>query len=322
MKHRLAGSLAALCLFAAEPALGQGCGLTKVASYPIQYLDHGRVVIAMKIAGKDMLMAVDTGAWFSTLDSDTVDALKLPHQSHTDQFVAYDSRGRRTSEVATAPSMEIGPLEVGSVDFIVAAHGSKFGDGVSGLLGANVLKHFDLDFDFANGTFNIFAQDHCPGQVVYWTTGGSAKIPFKFNGASITVPVTLDGHEMEAILDSGASASTISQPIANKIYSVVPGGAGVTARDYTDENGDKQTDYTHAFGTLSFGGVTIANPRLHLIPDKMGQAAQADNARQDYTNMPTLHLPNLLLGIEELKHLHLYIAYQEKTLYVTAATAH
>ena len=29
-----------------------------------------------------------------------------------------------------------------------------------------------------------------------------------------------------------------------------------------------------------------------------------------------------ILGIEELRHLHLYIAYQEKVLYVTAADAH
>jgi hypothetical protein len=54
----------------------------------------------------------------------------------------------------------------------------------------------------------------------------------------------------------------------------------------------------------------------------MGAAARADNARTDYTDMPPPHLPALLLGMAELRQLHLYIAYGEKTLYVTAADAH
>jgi len=322
MRYRLIGALTALGLLAAGPAAAQGCGLSKVASYDMQQLEDGRVVITMKIGDRDLLMQVDTGAWFSFLDQDTVHAMNLPHQERSDQFVSIDANGHKTSEVATAPSIDIGPLQVTSVDFIMAPHGTNFGKGVSGLLGANVLKHFDADFDFANKKFNIFLQDHCPGQVVYWTTTGSAHIPFKFNGSAITVPVTLDGHELYAQLDSGASASTISQPIANQVFNVEPGGADVVEMDYTQADGSKRADYTHIFGTLSFGGVTILNPRLHLIEDKMGQASQRDNARQDYSQMRGPHIPDLLLGIAELKQLHLYISYKEKVLYVTSAGAH
>ena len=322
MRHLLIGALAALGLLAAGPAAAQSCGLSKVASYAMQQLEDGRVVITMKIGDTDTLMQVDTGAWFSILNADTVHAMHLPHQEHSDQFAVYDAYGHKTSEVATAPSIDIGPLKVTSVDFIVASHRTNFGKGVAGLLGANVLKHFDVDFDFANKTFNIFLQDHCPGKVVYWTAGGSAQIPFKFNGSNITVPVTLDGHELYALLDSGAFASTISEPTANRMFNVAPGGGDVIEKDYTRDDGSKDTDYSHVFGTLSFKGVTIANPLLHLIPDKMGQAVDSDNARRDYTQMPGPHIPELLLGIAELKHLHLYIAYQEKMLYVTSADAH
>jgi predicted aspartyl protease len=284
--------------------------------------EYGQVAISLQIGDQRKLMIIDTGAWFSFLGADTVASLKLPTRSMSDQFVSYDASGHRTSTVATAPSISIGPLQVSAVDFVVAPPSERFGANVSGLLGANVLKHFDIDFDFANKKVNFFSQDHCPGQVVYWTQNGSARIPFKFDGSKISLPVQLDGHELWAMLDTGAFASTISAPIANQVFDLTPSSPGVDRKETTHDDGTKSVDATHVFGALGFGGVMIANPRLHLLADKMGAAARADNARTDYTDMPPPHLPALLLGMAELRQLHLYIAYGEKTLYVTAADAH
>ena len=309
--------IAALC--AAAPATGQTCGLTKVATYDMESTDSGHVVIKMKIGDEERLMAVDTGAWFSHLTEETVDALKLPHQT-SDQFISYDAYGRHSNEVATAPSLDIGPLKVRSVDFIIAPRGANFGKDVSGLLGGNVLKHFDLDFDFANRKFSLFDQDHCPGQVVYWTASGFSKIPFEFNGSQITLPVTLDGHQMEAMLDTGAFASTISTPMANQIFDLTQSSADVDRTSHTDKDGTTWTDYTHVFNALRFGGMTIPSVTLHLVEDKMGKAVQQERASNNH-ELP-LHLPQVLIGIEELRHLHLYISYKEKLLYVTVADAH
>jgi predicted aspartyl protease len=318
MKHFFA--VAAFGILAATAANAQTCGLTKVASYDMHFTDSGHVAVEITIGGQDKLLAVDTGAWFSYLTAEEVDAMKLPRRSMSGQFVAYDAYGRRTSEVATAPSIMLGPLEVDGVDFVVPPRGTSYGTKVSGLLGANVLKNFDLDFDFAAKKFNLFSQDHCPGQVVYWSAGGATKIPFKFNGSAITLPVQLDGHEFDAMLDSGAFASTISQPMANQIFNLSPESAGVDKTVRTGSNGSSWNDYTHTFNSLSFGGVIIPYPVLHLIPDKMGAAASADTARE--INVMPLHLPDVLLGLAELRHLHLYISYKEKLLYVTAADAH
>jgi hypothetical protein len=318
------GFATALCclLLLASPAAAQNCGLSRVESYDMVPTRYGQVAIALQIGDQTKLMVIDTGAWFSFLGADAVGALKLPTRSMSDQFVSYDASGHRTGTVATAPSITIGPLQVNAVDFVVSPPSEDFGTNVAGLIGANVLKHFDIDFDFAGKKVNFFAQDHCPGQVVYWTQSGAAHIPFKFNGSSISLPVQLDGHELWAVLDSGAFASTISSPIANQVFNLTPDSPGVERKTFTRADGSKDFDATHVFGSLNFGGVAIANPRLHLLADKMGAAARADNARTDYTNMPAPHLPAILLGIEELRHLHLYVAYGEKVLYVTAADAH
>ena len=317
----LAGALGCFLMLASSAA-AQSCGLSRVESYDMVPTEYGQIGINVLIGDKQELMVVDTGAWFSFLSADAVASLKLPTRSMSDQFVSYDVSGHRTSTVATAPSIAIGPLQVSSVDFVVAPPGDKFGANVSGLIGANILKHFDIELDFAGRKVNFFAQDHCPGQVVYWTQSGSAHIPFKFDGSKISLPVQLDGHELWAELDSGAFASTISAPMASQVFGLTPDSPGVDRKEFTHVDGTKDVDATHVFGALNFGGVAIANPRLHLLADKMGAAARADNARTDYTDMPPVHLPAILLGIAELRHLHLYIAYGEKVLYVTAADAH
>jgi hypothetical protein len=320
MKTIQAAAVVAFGCLATSTANAQTCGLTKVASYDMRFTDSGHVAVDIRIGGVDKLMAVDTGAWFSYLTAEEVDAMRLPRRSMSGQFVAYDAYGRRTSEVATAPSIMIGPLEVDAVDFIVPPHGTSYGTNVSGLLGANVLKKFDLDFDFANKKFNLFSQDHCAGQVVYWSADGATKIPFKFNGSAITIPVQLDGHDFYASLDSGAFASTISQPIASQVFNLSPDSPGVDKTVHTGSDGSSWTDYTHTFNTLSFGGVLIPYPVLHLLKDRMGAAASADTARLD--NQMPVHLPEILLGLAELQKLHLYVSYREKLLYVTAANAH
>ena len=304
---------------AAAPAQA-ACGLTLVGSYDMVDTQYGQIGINMKIGDRSELMLIDTGAWFSFLTFAEADDMKLPTRSMGDQFVSYDTGGKRTSMVATAPSLEIGPLQVNAVDFVVAPRGRSFGKGVAGLIGANVLKHFDIELDFAKKKVNFFDSDHCPGQVVYWTQSGSANIPFKFDGSAIALPVQLDGHELWAQLDSGAFASTLTRSIALQVFGLSADSPNVVHREYSDEDGNKGTDASYVFDALFFGGVSIAHPHLHLIEDKLGAAVRADFSRSE--NVPLPHLPAVILGVVELRHLHLYIAYKEKVLYVTAADAH
>ena len=59
---------------------------------------------------------------------------------------------------------------------------------------------------------------------------------------------------------------------------------------------------------MSFGGVEVSNPDITLIPDRKAQLGP--------------QAPDLILGIGILRQLHLYIAYREKKLYLTAASVH
>ena len=66
--------------------------------------------------------------------------------------------------------------------------------------------------------------------------------------------------------------------------------------------------YDFPFGMLNFEGIAIRNPKIHLIP---GQ--NFDPHGRDDTSV--------ILGMSVLRQLHLYVAYDEQKLYLTAAEA-
>ena len=81
--------------------------------------------------------------------------------------------------------------------------------------------------------------------------------------------------------------------------------------------------FAHAFHSLSFGGVTVNNPRLMVRPDRTG-AYDHDNGT--LTGSRLYHLddnvePDISIGMDILSKLHLYFAFPERKLYVTPATA-
>jgi hypothetical protein len=84
-----------------------------------------------------------------------------------------------------------------------------------------------------------------------------------------------------------------------------------------NSNADLHTDnvksgetpaFGYRFNTLSAGGLTINNPDFRVLP-----ASHASNID---------HYGQILLGMPELRHFRIYIAYKEQVLYVTAADAH
>jgi hypothetical protein len=82
--------------------------------------------------------------------------------------------------------------------------------------------------------------------------------------------------------------------------------------------------HSAAFHSLSIGGVTFPNPSLFVMEDKMRELAKDDVPVKDQNpaGVTLAHFPHLLLGLDAIRHLHVYIAYKERKIYVTAADAH
>jgi predicted aspartyl protease len=191
------------------------------------------------------------------------------------------------------------------------AHGKDFvffvddfeGLDQDGTLAPQILGAYDVDLDFAHGKLNLISSEHCPGRVVYWTQTPVTGVPIEIEGKThIRIPVTIDGKQINAILDTGATTSYTTMQAASRYLAIDEKDPALKSRGNVSVNGMTRPVYNYPFQTLSFGDLTVNHPRVDIVSNEVW-----DNKT------------DLLLGIGILRQLHLYIAYKEKKMYITPA---
>jgi len=279
------------------------CQLVEVASLAITSDNDLGALVPVDLNGTTKNLLVDTGGSASMLTDTVVDQLKLERYNFAMRGEFYDYSGNPIRWAATVPSLQIGNLHASNVHVLVYPSGPNVS--FAGTLAPDFLIHYDVEFDFAANKMNLFSQDHCPGQVVYWTHGAVAAVPLRIDDAGhAELTVTLDGKEMHAILDTGSTFTLLRQSDATDIFAIAMDAPDVTAVKSQSGSGK---EYKRTFKQMSIGGVIIANPTLRLTP---GSGA----------TFGLRH--NLVLGMQEIRALHIFVSYGERMLYVTAADAH
>jgi hypothetical protein len=183
--------------------------------------------------------------------------------------------------------------------------------GSGGILSAEFFKHYDIDLNFPAHRFNMFVSDHCKDQVLYWRAPGAARLPFRYRNGRIIVRVVLDGREMDAAIDTGSPRSELQFDDIDSLFYRNSRSAGVMLED--------DGHYAYNFGILSFGNVFIRNP--HVVLTHSAQTPGANYGPQTGTLLRNIDhtdtQPELTIGTDLLKVLHLYIAFNERMVYVT-----
>src|SRR5690348_13962042 len=138
----------------------ESCGsLKQVASAALGTMPNGLDYAPAIIANRSLNFLLRTESRASYIGAATAVDLALPRDRITDWTVHLNAD--RLHEFATANAMNFGGL-TGKVRFAVAPE-SDFAPGLSGVLGADFLRNFDVDFDFAKARINLFSPDHCEG---------------------------------------------------------------------------------------------------------------------------------------------------------------
>jgi tetratricopeptide (TPR) repeat protein len=140
-------------------------------------------------------------------------------------------------------------------------------------------------------------------------------------GANIFVPVMLDGHEIKALIDTGATNTALRMDEAERLFGLSMGSADTPEKGTL--NGEASLKiYSHQFKNLSFGTVNIADVRLSIIPNAMGRNVDLTPLVWDRTKTERdlVNEPELILGMDVLRRLHLYIAFQERKIYISPSS--
>jgi predicted aspartyl protease len=297
-------------LTTAAQAADQACQLTELSSIDMRLDASGRPVIDVGLGGEDPVpMLVDTGGVYSMVTRETVTELELKPQHIPQSMIYMGATGEDIKSMVYVHGLQIGKIRADSYPFLVMPYGWDDPQ-TGGLIGPDILSSYDVEFDFGAKKLHLISPQHCPGQGVYWTKQPYMALPIRVDRSNqIHFTAMVDGKEMDAIFDSGASNTFMRLDIARSILGWTSNPPELVC--------DTKHDVCHyPFKSLSFGGVAVNNPEIYITPDKMASVRETGELHETQGRMND---PALILGTTVMRKLHLYIAYKEHMLYATGA---
>jgi Aspartyl protease len=312
----LAASVAIIGLARPAPAnAAENCQLKQFASIPTTIGAGGRILLDVAIDDEPAKLLVDTGAGFSMLDPGYIKRRSLPTMET--QTLGYGLTGRGLSGATRVGTLKLGNAVSRNGVFGI---GSTGGDGSDdrpvGLFAADYLANYDVEIDPAAAQINLFSQDHCTGNVVYWAKE-YFRLPVSLNaGKQMVVNIDIDGKTLRALIDTGASTSVMRLAVARRLFDIsadVPDGQRLGKSVGVDAT--KIDTFMHVFDSLTFGGITLRNTKMAIAAIDSGKGAF--NNGSHISGMADQE--DVLIGMPLLRQLHLFIAYSEPALYFTVA---
>jgi predicted aspartyl protease len=195
-----------------------GCRLARVLELPIN-ADSPQPMIPVKINGQDKRFLVDSGAIDSMIRSSAVAELKLQTYYPSNAGVRVKGVGSSSViEIARVKELKVAGITIKDGELSVIGNGGA-GDGV---LGQNVLRHFAVEYDFANGYMRMFTSDGCESaKFAYWLTPGQQYSSVRIGLVDAQNPYTVadayvNGHRIRVAFDSGLSRSILTKDAASR----------------------------------------------------------------------------------------------------------
>jgi predicted aspartyl protease len=307
---RAAAVLAAL-LAGLESARAETCQLKEFASVPADFRGS-HILIDVSINDQPARLVVDTGAGVSMLDPAFVARLGLPIiETGT---LGYGLTGRGLSGATRVAALKLGNAVSRSAAFVIAHIGGDGHDGAPvGLFAADYLFNYDVEIDPAAGRLKLFAQDHCPGKVVYWAKE-YFRLPVSLTpDKRLDVDLAIDGRTLRGMIDTGANATSLRLAVARRLFDFDPAAAGLKHGKAIGADATPIDVFPHVFDSLAFGGITLRNTTVQILDMDSGRGAS--NAGSHIGGR--VEQEDAIIGMSLLRKLHVFIAYGEPAFYFT-----
>jgi tetratricopeptide (TPR) repeat protein len=301
--HRRPPGIALLSLLLVFPLLAHaaaGCRVVRLVSVPIT-MDGLRPTLEAQINGSPALFTLDSGAFWSMLTPAAAQQFQLHLDFKRAQGLFVRGVGG-TAGVAltTVKTFTIFTVPLHNVDFMVG--GSEPGRGTVGLLGQNILRVADIEYDLAKGTMSLLKVEDCKHtDLAYWVKAGEPYSVMEIEETSPQEPYTagrvnLNGAKLRVLFDTGASTSIVGLRAAASA-GVKPGDPKVEPAGYTTGIGRKPVQtWIATFPVLKIGDEEVHNARL-----RFGDLGEFD----------------MLLGDDFFLSHRVYVANSQRKLYFT-----
>ncbi len=280
------------------------CNLEMSPPLPVRMEDL-RPVITAEINGLPAQFIVDTGSFFDFLSPAAAAQFKLPLSYAPFGYSVSGVGGTVTPQIATAKTFSLAGVTAPDAEFLVV--GNDFQGGEVGLLGQNLFRITDVEFDFADGVLRFIKPQHCRNAILaYWAIGNPQAIgEVDLHWTSQEHPnllgkAAVNGHEIEVLFDTG-SARTILSLAAAKRAGITPQSPGVVPAGDSSGIGQKTIQVWSApVDTFEIGGERIEHTHLLIGGIDLNDVGA-----------------DMLLGTDFFLSHHIYVAYSQDKLYFT-----
>jgi predicted aspartyl protease/tetratricopeptide (TPR) repeat protein len=260
-----------------------------------------RATTMVKINGVDTRFILDTGAFFNVMSAANASSLGLKLRPAPFEMHITGVGGSANAQITHVKEFGILNATLKNIDFVVGGSDTGYG-----LLGANLLDAADLELDLAHGKLTLFSAEHCAKQALaYWVKDG------QYNVADIEsvgnrgdrrtfLKVTINGRQLRAVLDSGAGATVLSRPAAERIGIDVD-APGVKSSGTSYGVGSRRVKtWTVRIDKFSVGTETIQHSQMQVIDGRIGDGST-----------------DMLLGVDFILAHHMFIANSQQKAYFT-----
>ena len=289
----------------------KNCRLQKIAEWQVRSIGR-HMAVDGAINGKKIGIVIDTGASVSLLFRTAARRLDLPLTEARGQRI-YGVGGESKVEIASIDEFKLGNAAVRGMELRVAGERDP-GEGFDLLLGEDFLRNFDIEFDLAHDALRLWQPKDCEGaSLAYWTQDTPGEVDIEAvtdRQRKIAFVVRLNDKRIDALLDSGASASAVSTQDAEKVGGVLGAAAGRSAGV-----GGKTVDARiGAFATFAIGNESIPDVRIRVADLFQGAARTSTGsaiARNAFEGEP------MVLGADFLRAHRTLVAHSQRKLYFT-----
>ena len=196
-----------------------------------------------------------------------------------------------------------------------------------GFLSGDLLRKYDVELDFAGKQMTWLTPTSCtdPNQVVFWAHTNVAILPVGLaKDGRLQMQAMVQGHAINAEIDTSSARTVMRRDIAD-VY------VGLKDKDMIPEgdlkDGMHMPIYVSIFPELVFAGgsVTAVNVPVRIQNYSMRPA----NDRDLNTHLRGIagggiqseqnRIPDLVIGMDVLQHLHMYVVPGQAKVYVTSA---
>ena len=253
-RRSLAASLAFLV---AGCAYAQICDVELLGSTDLQREPrYGHFLSSASINGSSPVpLIVDTGAHKTFVEEQLATDLALPERSGRRRRMT-STDGTKGRAYADVTARELSFAGLAYSDFVLAVGAKLPGEGhaARGILGADLLSQYEVEFDFPGKRLNLYRARNCDkgdATLKPWPQPFN-RVPLKVDGTTLSLRMVVDGMELELAVDTGAARTKLSLAAAAKL--------GL----------DIERLKTHASSSIGFGVNGVGRPSYAWTFERVG----------------------------------------------------